>query len=955
MESESGEELTFRKGEKGVDVVIGGTLEKLVERLTYESFADPNYTVDFLNTYRYFTTAPELLELIIARYWLPTPTGLSKEDEEVFEKQRRTPIRLRVVGVLLQWIDKYWHEWAASPPLLSCLNNFIAASAKTGNAALSDRLQKALKRRLDSPLDPPLEIVFPHPPPETLLEKKGKSENFNIFNVHPKEMARQLTLLEFELLSRVKQWELFGTEWIKKEKETKAPNVTRFTQWFNRTSDWVATELVSQSDSKQRVAVLARFIEIAEHCFELQNYNGTIEILAGLQMPSVYNLQDIWGKLSNKHIETVEELMNITTARSNFSAYRALLEKKTPPCVPYLGLYLGDLVSMESREPDKISEGKQINFNKFRQISSVIRKLRAHQDSPYNLRAVPAIQQYVRDARWVGEDERNAVLREEKLAQQQQQLQHTHKRRAVESVRREEEQCLKVRVPNECEIRLMPLKSGVAARDLIKEFMADVKRQPNSPQFVFYNENTGKFSGFPTLVLSTSPSSRGRLIAQTEIISELAERDEVLELWPDPEIVQCAFSETGNLDPSSLSRAEIWLSPVLQLVSMIYVIQRVFQIPRYTEFIFLRVDMNDPQAEPKILHSNANLSSQQFEIQRHLLVLLPLRKLALSTSLAKRFSQNPEKQGFLLCQSKPRGKFAGQNPKRTLWFILAESLLFVFQNERERLPEGVLALENHSVVLLNDTTFRLKHTNSSFSSSSEYHDMSGNDFLNWFYKIRSKTLNDRSQMEGYMIVKANNAVKRRWCVLRGVSSSNSLSIFKSQKSKSPDTEFDLTGCTQTVVPIPPEMRDKKSTCNVQILLKSRERELIVTALTSQEHQWWSAAFTLHGVADTATATNSISPSEVGADADEDEFTDSSSSSTGQQVFSPAARAPVRVGPVLDMHGIVSSINPPPKPPQWLAALLPEFDSLFAPLQLSPLQELNDLNRILEEIDRRSRK
>jgi len=86
-ENDTDENIVFLASQPGEDPkpkVRGGTLEKLIERLTHPSENDPQYLLHFLLTYRSFTDPKELLAILSNRYNMPKR---SSETEVEFEQK----------------------------------------------------------------------------------------------------------------------------------------------------------------------------------------------------------------------------------------------------------------------------------------------------------------------------------------------------------------------------------------------------------------------------------------------------------------------------------------------------------------------------------------------------------------------------------------------------------------------------------------------------------------------------------------------------------------------------------------------------------------------------------------------------------------------------------------------------------------------------------------------------
>lgn len=91
-----------------------GAVTKLVESLTNDDGElETTYINVFFATYRTFTTAKEVLELLLARY--------DSLDDEAGMQHRKT-----LVQALHVWLDRYPEDWCSPPkhPLLSRLLEF---------------------------------------------------------------------------------------------------------------------------------------------------------------------------------------------------------------------------------------------------------------------------------------------------------------------------------------------------------------------------------------------------------------------------------------------------------------------------------------------------------------------------------------------------------------------------------------------------------------------------------------------------------------------------------------------------------------------------------------------------------------------------------------------------------------------------------------------------------------
>jgi len=179
---------------------------------------------------------------------------------------------------------------------------------------------------------------------------------------------------------------------MSKEKETKSPSVLRMIRRFNEVSSWVTSCLVSEPNLKKRQFLLKKFIRTAEECYKLYNFNAIFAITSGMTKSPVFRLNKTWEAVRGKG--TFFDLQEkITSTKGNFLSYKEQLHNCSPPCVPYLGVYLSSLTFIEEGNHDYLDNG-YINFYKRRLVAEVIKEIQQYQYKPYNLVQVQPIVQY---------------------------------------------------------------------------------------------------------------------------------------------------------------------------------------------------------------------------------------------------------------------------------------------------------------------------------------------------------------------------------------------------------------------------------------------------------------------------------------------------------------------------------------------------------------------------------
>eukprot|EP01114_Cavostelium_apophysatum_P024062 TRINITY_DN928_c0_g1_i2.p1 TRINITY_DN928_c0_g1~~TRINITY_DN928_c0_g1_i2.p1 ORF type:complete len:460 (+),score=96.19 TRINITY_DN928_c0_g1_i2:146-1525(+) len=220
---------------------------------------------------------------------------------------------------------------------------------------------------------------------------------FEFHDLEPEAVAAQLTLIEHEMFRSIKHSEFLHMSRKKdgSDERNAAPNLVKMVDRFNLVSYWVATEIVMQNEAKQREKTIRKFVLVAEHLRELNNYNGVMEVIAGLNLWPITRMRATWEEIgaSKNSAERLNELMD---PKKNFLSYRTALKQSRGPIIPYLGIFTRDLLFIEEGNPDWVGDSKRVvNFEKLLLLGDVILQLKQFQDSSYNFVYDPILQDFL--------------------------------------------------------------------------------------------------------------------------------------------------------------------------------------------------------------------------------------------------------------------------------------------------------------------------------------------------------------------------------------------------------------------------------------------------------------------------------------------------------------------------------------------------------------------------------
>eukprot|EP01123_Difflugia_compressa_P004200 TRINITY_DN15562_c0_g1_i1.p1 TRINITY_DN15562_c0_g1~~TRINITY_DN15562_c0_g1_i1.p1 ORF type:complete len:505 (+),score=77.96 TRINITY_DN15562_c0_g1_i1:219-1517(+) len=172
-------------------------------------------------------------------------------------------------------------------------------------------------------------------------------------------------------------------------------------KWFNNVSSWVKTEILTETDVKRRAKTVEKFIDVAWQLIKLGNYNGTLEIVSALESSDIYRLKNTWAFINESKLSFYHSRIQIL---ANISKLRDSLLVCTPPVIPYIGMYLTEMIQIDEGNFTKTDDGL-LNIGKFQLLSRTVGRLHDWQRKTFHLQTVPIIQEFMSNLIFVDDEE----------------------------------------------------------------------------------------------------------------------------------------------------------------------------------------------------------------------------------------------------------------------------------------------------------------------------------------------------------------------------------------------------------------------------------------------------------------------------------------------------------------------------------------------------------------------
>ncbi|KAF5384966.1 hypothetical protein D9615_001164 [Tricholomella constricta] len=357
-------------------IVRYGTLRALVEKLTCEASPvdtqkmaeETLFRNTFLMTFRTFTTADDLFDMLVEIYRMDHPKDLATAEFEEW-KGHLIATQRRVLMIFTMWLEDH-RLLEQEPHIASRLTEFLRLILAPPLASMARLLQKSIQR---------LTFAIPTISPTASPKKarKSRAHKNDLIKLDPVDIAEQLTLLESKRYVKVTPHDCLRHSGKQPPSES---NLAAFCCTHDQVVSWVKVSILSNDTSKKRADTIEFWIKVAEKCKAMNNLASMSAVINGLSSTVITRLHLTWAHVGRK--SALDGLLRHNEPTGGFSGYRTLLQQVEGPCVPFISMFLTDLVHIQDHYTD---EGERICFLQRQRSYETVSALLRYQTRTYDI------------------------------------------------------------------------------------------------------------------------------------------------------------------------------------------------------------------------------------------------------------------------------------------------------------------------------------------------------------------------------------------------------------------------------------------------------------------------------------------------------------------------------------------------------------------------------------------